>query len=124
MESKILDLDQDSRRNRQANQIEISARKDSKKPKIDLIYNSKLKSNVIGRKIRTKTRFVTQDSARIDLIVRRSKGFSFCEFEDDHWCSKIDFSLFSQQNLSFKCSSDVEMSLEAKGRKRFKNCGV
>ena len=39
-------------------------------------------------------------------------GFSFCEFKDDHWCSRINFSLFSQQNLTFKHSSDVKMILE------------
>ena len=35
---------------------------------IEKIYDLKLKSNVIRRKIRTKTQFLTQDSARMDPI--------------------------------------------------------
>ena len=71
-----------------------------------------------------KTWFLTQDSARIDPITRRIRGFSSHKFKDDRWRSRIDFSLLSQRNLTFKLSSDVKMSLEAKGSKRFKNCGV
>ena len=59
-----------------------------------------------------KTRFLTQDSAQIDLISCQIKGYSFHEFEDDRWHSRIDFSLFSQWNLIFKNSSDAEISLE------------
>ena len=94
------------------------------KIKIDWIYDSKIKSNDIGRKIVMKTQCLTQDSAQIDPIARRIRGFSFHKFEDDRWCSRIDSSLFYQQNLTFQHSSDAEMSLEAKGSKRFKDCGV
>ena len=94
------------------------------KIEIDLIYYSKLKYIVIKIKIRTKTWFLTQDSARIDQISRQIKGFSLREFEDKRWRSRINFSLFSQQNLTFKHSSDVEMSLEAKGSTIFKDGGV
>ena len=71
-----------------------------------------------------RTRFLTQDSARIDLMFCHIKGFSFRIFEDDRWPSKINFSLFSQQNLTLKYSFNVKMSLEAKGNNRFKDCGV
>ena len=84
----------------------------------------KLKSNVIGRKIRSKTRFLTQDSARIDPISFRIKGFSFRKFEDDRWHLRINFSLFSQRNLTFKHSVGAEIDLEAIGSKRLKDCGV
>ena len=62
-----------------------------------------------------------EDSARIDSISRGIKGFSFYEFEDNHWHSRTDFSLFSQQNLTFKHSFDAEIDLEVKDR--FKDCG-
>ena len=62
----------------------------------------------------------TQDSTRIDSIAHRIRGFLFCEFEDNRWHSRIDFSIFSQQNLTFKHSLDREVSLEAKLSKRFK----
>ena len=71
-----------------------------------------------------KTQFLTQDRARIDPIARWIRGFSFRKFEGDLWRSKFDFSLFSQRNLIFKYSSYAEMSLEAKGSKRFKDSGV
>ena len=44
---------------------------------IDLIYDSKLKFNIIKRKIRTRTKIQTQDNSRIDPIPCRIKGFSF-----------------------------------------------
>ena len=43
-----------------------------------------------------KTQFLTQDSIRIDQIAPQIRGFSFREFEDDRWRSRIDLSLFSQ----------------------------
>ena len=52
--------------------------------KINLIYDLKLKYNVIGREIRRKTQIVTRDSAQIDPIACHIKSFSFCEFEDDY----------------------------------------
>ena len=84
----------------------------------------KLKSNVIGRKIRTKTRFLTQDNAQIDPIFGRIKGYSYREFEDDCWHSIINFYLFSRRNLTFKNSMDAEIDLEVIESKRFKNCDV
>ena len=65
------------------------------KYKIKLFYDSKLKYNVIERKARRKTRILTRDSARIDPIDCRIKGFSFREFKDDRRDRRIDFSLFS-----------------------------
>ena len=92
------------------------------KNEIDLIYD--YKSNVIRRKITMKTQFLTQDRTRIDPIAHWIIGFSSRKFEDDRWHSIINFSIFSQQNLTFKHSSDMEISLEVKGSKRFKDCGV
>ena len=91
---------------------------------IDLIYNLKLNSNIIGRKIRIKTQFLTKDSAQIHPISHKIICFSFRKFEDGRWRSRIDFSLFSLLNFTFKHSLDVKMSLEVKGSKRFKDCGV
>ena len=71
-----------------------------------------------------KTQFLTQDSAQIDPIARWIRGFSFREFEDDRWRSRINFSIFSQRNVTFKYSSDAEVSLEARGSKIFKYSGV
>ena len=59
--------------------------------KIRLIYNLKLKYDVIRRKIKRKTRFLTQDSARNDPIDFRIKGFSFHDFEDSRRHSITDF---------------------------------
>ena len=94
------------------------------KIKIKLIYDLKLKYNDIGRNIRRKTQILTRDSAQINPINRQIKGFSFLEFEDYRWHPRINFSLFSQQIITIKHSSDVEMSLEAKGIKRFKDWDV
>ena len=64
-------------------EVEIFEKENYKKTKIkieieiDLIYDSKLKYNVIRRKIRTKNQFLTQDSALIELILCQVKGFSF-----------------------------------------------
>ena len=62
------------------------------------------------------------DRDLIDPITLWIKGFSFHEFEDDRWHLRINFSLFSQQNLPFKYSSDAEIDLEAIKIKRFKDC--
>ena len=81
-------------------------------------------SNVKGRNIRTKTWFLTQYSAQIDPISCQIKGYSFWKFEDNQWHSRIDFSLFSQQNLTLKHFVDAEIDLEAIESKRFKDCGI
>ena len=62
-----------------------------------------------------KTWFLTQDSARIDPIALQIKGFSFRELEEYCWHSIIDFSLFSQQNLTFEHSMDAKIDLEVIG---------
>ena len=54
------------------------------KPKINLIYDSKLQFNDAERKVRRKTHHLTRDSDRNDPINCRIKGFSFRDFEDDH----------------------------------------
>ena len=53
------------------------------KSKLQVIYYSKLKSDVIGREIRRKTQILTQSSARNDLIDCQIKGSSFHDFEDE-----------------------------------------
>ena len=71
-----------------------------------------------------KTKFLAQDSTWIDPMSRSIKAFSIREFEENHWRSRLYFSLFYQWNLTLKHSLDVEMSLEAKESKRFKDFGV
>ena len=69
------------------------------------------------KKYSDKNTISKRDSAQIDPISRRIKGYSYREFEDDHWHSIIDFSIFSQRNLTFIHSMDVKMDLEVIGRK-------
>ena len=88
---------------------------------MNLIYNSKLKYDDIGRESRKKIWILTWDSARIDC---RIKGFSFFYFEDDRRHLRKDFSLFYTWNLTFKHSLDAEIDLEEKERKRFKDGDV
>ena len=60
------------------NKIEIRITKREKteiKNEIDKIYDSKLKYNVVGRKIRMKTQFLSQDNTIIDSISLHIKGF-------------------------------------------------
>ena len=93
------------------------------KYKINLIYNSKLKSNDTWRNIGRKTRNLTQSWARNDPIqgfwFRRIQGFSFCDFENKFQHSRGDLFQFSPPILDFKHSTDVEMSLEEVKNKRF-----
>ena len=96
-------------------------RKPKLKSKFRLIYDSKLKFNLIGREIRRETRILTQDSTRNDPINRRIKGFSFRNFKDDRQHSRSEFSLFSPRNLTFKYSLDVKIDLEDEESKRFKD---
>ena len=88
---------------------------------IRLIYYSKLKSNTIRRKIKKKTRNLTQSCARNDPIDCRIKGFLFCDFENKVRHSRSNFFQFSPQNLDFKHSMDAEMSLEEEESERFKD---
>ena len=101
--------------------LNLKREKSEIKSKINLIYDSKMKYNVIGRKIRMKTRILTWDSARNDPIDRQIKGFSFFDFKDKIWHSRGTFFLFFRWNLDFKNSLDAEMSIEEKVIKRFKD---
>ena len=68
---------------------------------IKLNYNPKLQIDDTWRKIRGKTHFLTRDSDQNDPINRRIEGFSFRDFENDHWCSRDKFSLIDRRNLTF-----------------------
>ena len=74
--------------------------------------------------IRGKTRFLTRDNERIDPIDRRIDDYSFRDFEREHRCSRDEFSLFDQGNLTFNHSVDTESSLEEISSERFKDGGV
>ena len=95
--------------------------KTKNKFKIILIYNSKLKDNDIGRKIRRKTHNLTQSHARNDPIDHRIEGFLFCNFEYKIKHSRGDFYLIFQQNLDFKHSLDAEIDLEEEEINRLKD---
>ena len=71
-----------------------------------------------------KTHNLTQDRDQNNPINRRIQGFSFHDFEDDHWCLRGEFSLFYRQNLTSNHFVDVEMSLKVIESKRFKIFGV
>ena len=51
--------------------------------KLNLIYDSKYKSNAKWWRIKMKTRNLTQSRARNDLINRRIHGYSFHDFKDE-----------------------------------------
>ena len=89
------------------------------KSKINLIHYLKLKFNVTRRKIRRKTHNLTQSYARNDSIDHRIKGFLFHDFKNKVQHLRVDFFLFSPQNLDFKHSLNAEMSLEEEESKRF-----
>ena len=82
------------------------------KSKIKLTYNSKLKSNVIGRDNRRKTHNLTQSLTQNDPINHQIQGFSVHDFENKVQHSRDDFFLFYLPIIDFKHSSDAEMSLE------------
>ena len=84
-----------------------------------MIYDLKLKSDVIGREVRRKTQILNQDNTQNDPIDRRIIGFSFWNFEDNRQHSRSDFSLFSPRNLTFKHSLEAEIELEDEDNKRF-----
>ena len=50
-------------------------------------------------KIKMKSTNLTQINLRIDPINRRIQGFSFQKFEDECWCSRLEFIQFSQWKL-------------------------
>ena len=79
---------------------------------IKLIYVSKLKSNVIGQNFMKKTCNLGQNCTQNDPINHRIKAFHSACWEINIWSSYYNFFLFSQWNLDFKHSPDVEMSQE------------
>ena len=64
---------------------------------------------------------LTRSHTRINPINRQIKGFSFRKFKDKIRHLRGNFSLFFRQNLDFKYSLDMEMSLEEEEIKRFKD---
>ena len=82
------------------------------KLKLNLIYDSKYKSEAKSWNIKMKTRNLTQSGARNDPINRRIHGFSFCDFKDENWRSRCDFSfdqfLISNTPRSQKCVKKVK----------------
>ena len=56
-----------------------------------------------------------------DPINRQIQGFSFRDFEKDRRCSRDEFSLINQRNLTFNHSMDAKMSLEEIRSERFKD---
>ena len=89
------------------------------KSNINLIYDSKLKYNATGRKIRRKTRNLTQSRARNDPINHQIQDFSFRDFQNKFRHSRGDFFLFSPPILDFKHSFDAETSLDEVKNKIF-----
>ena len=75
--------------------------------KIWLIYDFKLKSDVIAREISMKTQILTQNSVQNNPFDHRIKCFSFYDFEDKFRHSRSNFSLFSPRNITFKHSLDA-----------------
>ena len=85
------------------------------------MYDSILKHNDKSQMIRRKTHNLTQSRAQIDPIDCQIKGFSFRDFEAKIWHLIGNFSSFFRQNLDFRHSLDMEMSLEDEAIKRFKD---
>ena len=71
-----------------------------------------------------KTYNLTKDNTQNDPIDLRIKGFSWCNFEDERWYWRGEFSLFFWQNLTFNQSLDEGLSLEDKEGERFKDLDV
>ena len=71
-----------------------------------------------------KKLILTKNSTRNAPNDRRIKGSSFHDFKDEFWYSRSDFSLFSQRNLTFKHSLDMEINLEEEESKKFKDGDV
>ena len=71
-----------------------------------------------------KTHNLTQSGVRNDLINRQIHGYSFYNFEDEHWHSRYDFSFSSRSIFDFMHSLDAETSQEGKEIDSRLNCGV
>ena len=104
--------------------MNVKRQKSKIKYKINIIYDSKMKSDIIGRKIRRKTWILTRDRAWNDPIDHQIKGFSFRNFKDNRRNSRSNFSLFSPQNITFKHFLNMESDLEKEEIKRFKDWDV
>ena len=94
------------------------------KDEIKLNYDPKLQIDDTWQKIRGKTRNLTRDNDRNDLINRRIQGFSFRDFENECRCARVEFSLIDRRNLSFNHFVEAEMCLEEIRRERFKDWRV
>ena len=57
-------------------------------------------------------------------LLAGSKAFHSRIQKNDRLCSRADFFLFSQRNLTFKYYVDEEIDLEAIGSNKFKGFGV
>ena len=94
------------------------------KTKLNLIYDSKYKSNAKWWKIRMKIHNLTQSRTQNDPINPRIHGFAFHDSKSENWHWRCDFSRFIRWNSDFLYSSDAEMSQKALKIKRFSDCGV
>ena len=77
-------------------------RKIDLKLKLNLIDDSKCKSNAKWQKIKMKIRNLTQSHAWNDPINLQMHGYSFRDFEDKNWHSRCDFSLLPRSISDFK----------------------
>ena len=123
MESKINEFGlQFAEKSRFEIEIEFERENDWKtiiKMKLNLIYNSKCKSNAKWWKIRMKTHNLTQSRARNDPINYRIQGFSFPDFENEVLHSICNCFQFPWSISDFKHSLDAETILEDEEIKRF-----
>ena len=89
------------------------------KLKLNLIYDSKLKSNAKWRKIKMKTCNLTRSRARNDPINRRIHDFSFRDFEDKDDIQDVispyslDQFLISSTPRTRKCVKKVKKSKDS-----------
>ena len=83
------------------------------KNEIKLNYDPKLQID--------DTCILTQDCDQNDPINRWIQGFSFRNFENDHRCSRDEFSIIDRRDLSFNHSVDTKMCIEEIRSKRFKD---
>ena len=96
-------------------------RKTKIKDEIKLNYVPKSQIDDTWREIREKTRSLTRDSDRNDPINYRMQGFSFHDFENDHPCSRDEFSLIDRRNLTYNHFVDAKASLEESRSERLKD---
>ena len=84
-----------------------------------------MKINVKCWKIKMKSTNLTQINLRNDPINRRIQSFSFRNFEDEVWCSRLDFSLVFWLKLKTMHLMEAELKYDHAGtngtRKEFVN---